>query len=102
VYGGEAFNATAAYHEDEWSWQPALCARPIPQHPSHPSAVSKSSSSPPLPPPPTPSPPVPSLQRPVFAADCALAAQLNGSKLAPQRQASGMCDGIYGTSKLVF
>lgn len=100
VYGGEAFNATAAYHEDEWSWQPAVCAPPIPQHLSHPSAASKSSSSPPLPSAPPRSPSVPTLHRSVLAADCALAAQLNGSKLVPQRQASSMLN--CATTKLVL
>jgi hypothetical protein len=102
LYGGETVNATASYHEDQWEWQPAACAPPLPQYPSEPKRKSRVwSPAPTLPLQPlshSPSTSSPaarlfssqSSQPPVvdFDDNCSLAMQLNGSSLVPQRQVS--------------
>jgi hypothetical protein len=95
LYGGETVNATASFYEDRWSWTPAACAPPLPQHPSEPNRISlqpplqsasASSST-------TQSSPNHSSLHPLFDfdANCSLTVQLNGSSLVPQRQVSSAC-----------
>ncbi len=103
VYGGEMHNATAAHHEGSWTWLPAACSPPLPQHPSEPQQLKLS----PQPRQHAQPSPVTSLyanqplsasihtssstsQGPALNVTCSLALQLNGSMLLPERQVSNL------------